>query len=403
MPSHGSRLPKSETTRLKLLDCAVQEILETGPDRLGFTAIARRAQMSTGALYARYENADELLIDVWLHNCLPALRTLVDETVAAVNQREGSASLALAARVNATEPALVAAVRILTVARRNDTLWEVVEPSFRETMSRGIASAPGLPFTAAHVFGYLIGITGTGMTHLDWFGPLSIAVALARRVEARPVRSEDLKQWPETPSEPLGDEIDQRLFAAVSDVIGQVGVDRATVSRIARKAQVNPASIYMRYEDKNALVVRVVTIIAEMAVARNQELLNGMLDSDQVSRGIQMFRGNASDEYASIRRLRLETMVAAGYHEELREVARRTYVGTAARDAVAVGLEGLAGDQRALPYALFMRFMFFGHALLREYGYLAVDDPYADSVFASFGLIMGKLLGQQTGQRVSGG
>ena len=395
MPSHGSRLPKSEATRLRLLDCAVQEIIDAGPDRLGFTAIARRAQMSTGALYARYENADELLIDVWLHNCLPALRTLVDEMVAGINQREGSASLALAARVNEVEPELVAAVRILVVARRNDTLREVVEPSFRETMARGTAAAPGLPFTAAHVFGYIIGITGTGMTHLDWFGPLSIALALARRVEARPVRSGDLKQWAETPSEPLGDEIDQRLFAAVSDVIGQVGVDRATVSRIARKAQVNPASIYMRYEDKDALVVRVVTIIAEMAVMRNQELLVGMVESDQVSRGIQMFRGNASDDYASIRRLRLETMVAAGYHDELREVVRRTYVTTAAQDAEIFGMGSVTDDPRAFPLTVFMRFMFFGHALLLEFGYLTADDPHTESVFSGFGRIMRKLLGIQ--------
>ena len=58
MPKTGNRLPKSEATRLRLLACAVEEINSEGPDRLGFTSIARRAGLSTGALYARYESID---------------------------------------------------------------------------------------------------------------------------------------------------------------------------------------------------------------------------------------------------------------------------------------------------------------------------------------------------------
>jgi AcrR family transcriptional regulator len=391
MPSHGSRLPKSEATRIRLLECAIQEIVDAGPDRVGFTAIARRAQMSTGALYARYENADELLIDVWLHSCLPVLRTLVEEMVEAVREPSGQAGLALTARINTLDPVLVAAVRILAVARRNDTIREVVEPSFLETLARGTREIPALPFLAAHVFGYVLGISGTGLVHLDWYGPLSVAAALVRRAEAAAVDTTG-SFWAETPVEPVGDEIDQRLFAAVSDVIGQVGVDRATVSRIARKAQVNPASIYMRYEDKDALVVRTVTLIAEMSVERNREIVGTVSGMEQVSRGIEMFRGNASDEYASVRRLRLETMVAAGSHEEIREVVRRTYVEAAGHDAEAMGFRALMDDPGILPFALFMRFMFFGHALLREYGHLGPENEYTASVFAGLRKLMNRMM-----------
>ena len=185
---------------------------------------------------------------------------------------------------------------------------------------------------------------------------------------------------PETPSDPMGDEVDNRLFEALSDVIGKVGVDRATVSRIARRAGVNPATIYMRYEDKDALVLRVLSIITEMAVSRNKELIEAFGKARSIDGGIAMFRGNATEEYARIRRLRLETIMASGCHDGLRDAVRRTYVETATADAAQVGAASVANDPRAMAFALFMRFAFFGHALLREYGYLPADDPWVESV-----------------------
>ena len=388
MPAHGSRLPKSEATRLKLLDCAVHEIVESGPDRLGFTAISRRAGMSTGALYARYENADELLVDVWLQKCLPEIRTVMSDLENAVSGSD-PAVLALAGRINALDPVLLAATRILVIAHRNDTLWEVVDPSFRDTVDKTAVRFPGMPFALAHVLGYVLGTSGSGLTHLDWVGPLTMVMQSVPRARPGRVDAGGAAALAETPSEPMGDDVDNRLFVALSDVIGNVGVDRATVSRIARRAEVNPATIYMRYKDKDALVERVVSIIAEMGVSRNRALVDTFGQSRAIEAGIEMFRGNASDQYRGIRRLRLETIMASGCHDGLRDVVRRIYVEAAADDALTFGVREIPNDGRLLAYALHMRFMFFGHALLREYGYLADDDPWVESLlralFAAFG------------------
>ena len=380
MPAHGSRLPKSEATRLRLLDCAVAEIARSGPDRVGFTAVARLAGMSTGALYARYENADELLVDVWLQKCLPEVRRVVDDLTSAVTGESETGCLAVATRIGSLDPVLLATTRLLVAARRNDTLWEVVDPSFRETVDRAVGRHPGFPFVLAHVFGYVLGVAGSGLTHLDWVGPLTMAARAVPHAKESPVDLRTVAARPETPSDPMGDEVDNRLFDALSDVIGKVGVDRATVSRIARRAGVNPATMYMRYEDKDALVLRVLSIISEMGVSRNRELVDAFGESQSLDGGVAMFRGNATDEYQGIRRLRVETIMAAGCHDELRDAVRRTYVEAATADAAQVGVASVANDPRALAFALFMRFAFFGHALLREYGYLPADDPCVESV-----------------------
>ena len=396
MPANGSRLPKSEATRLKLLDCAVHEIVESGPDRLGFTAIARRAGMSTGALYARYENADELLVDVWLHKCLPELRAVVSQIESAAADDGGPALLQLAEAVNSLDPVLLATARILVCARRNDTLFEVVNPSFHAVVDAAANSVPGIPYALSHVFGYILGASGTGLTHVDWVGPLTLAISSVAAASQGSVETKGVENHSETPFQPMGDEVDNKLFEAMADVIGKVGVERATVSRIARMAAVNPATIYMRYEDKDALLERVVTIIAEMGVSRNSALVRDFGERGIIDGGVAMFRGNATDEYSGVRRLRLETVMASAIHPRLRDVQRRVYVEAVERDAATLGASGITSDPVLMAFAVHMRFAFYGHALVREYGYLAPSDPWVESMlrnmFDRFAEMMSRFL-----------
>jgi AcrR family transcriptional regulator len=44
---------------------AVGEILRVGVDRVSLREVAQRAGLTHGATYARYEDVNELLIDLW--------------------------------------------------------------------------------------------------------------------------------------------------------------------------------------------------------------------------------------------------------------------------------------------------------------------------------------------------
>ena len=73
-PGLGRRAGNDERIR----DAALAEALALGPDRLGPTAVARRAGLSTGAVYARYEDHAELLVDLWVNRCRVEVGDLVE-------------------------------------------------------------------------------------------------------------------------------------------------------------------------------------------------------------------------------------------------------------------------------------------------------------------------------------
>lgn len=386
MPKNGVRLPKSEVTRLKLLACAADEINEIGPDRLGFTSIARRANLSTGALYARYENVDELLLEVWMAEGLPALRRLLADLEESLSSETGvAARLRLSEQLSNSDPGLLVLVNLLVASRRIEATFEEIAPSVVEEVSKYSERVPAMEFFLGAVLGMAMGISGTGFSGLDWQGPVAlIASAIRQSMEPEEI-PEDLACIPETIFPPDdAEEFDARLFDAVAHVIASVGASHATVSRIARRAKVNPASIYMRYEDKDALFAASMSHVMKMGNTRNTQLLDryrlSLQDSNEassVSDVVVMFRGNQSPEHSSIRRLRVETLFAAMHDENLRRINQNIYLETIEDSGNHLGLPpGTLTDRSVLPYSIFTRFAFFGYAALAEYGLCDMNHQY---------------------------
>ena len=401
MPKSGARLPKSEATRLRLLDCAAAEVLESGPDHVGFTAIARRAQMSTGALYARYENVDELLLELWMFKGLPTLRTLAaDMEESLTGDAARAARRRVADALSEPDSDLALLVSLLMVARRNEALGEFVVPSTESVLENAMRVAPAFDFYLGQVLGIAMGVRGAAMSGLDWYSPVSIVASATRDATPPVVIDPSSPAIAETSSGgPDIDEMDARLFQAVSKVIARVGVDKATISRIARHADVNPASIYLRYEDKNALFSACIAHVMASTYGQNERLItyyNHGVDQQKgmggERYGVVMFRGNQSEEHAQTRRLRLETMFAAAHHDHLCAITKKVFAEILSDEERQLGVpEGLIVQSSHLPLILFSRFAFFGYALLREFGYLSPEHPHlvpfteqvGDRLFAS--------------------
>jgi AcrR family transcriptional regulator len=406
MPQTGHRLPKSEATRLKLLACAVEEIITVGPDRLGFTSIARRAGLSTGALYARYENVDELLLEVWMAEGLPTLRRLLADLEESLLTSTGKAARRrLAESVCQPSKDLLLLVNLLIVSRRIEAVYEEIAPIVTEEIVRYSSRVPAIDFFLGDVLGISIGVAGTGLAGLDWYGPVSMASSATResleRIDA-PVEAQSIPESVDFPQD--AEDIDMRLFDAVAHVVAKVGAAQATISRIARRAKVNPASIYMRYEDKDALFAACMSFVMKMGTARNATLLKGYQDSINDVRSIShksdmvvMFRGNQSPEHQSIRRLRVETMFASMHDASLRQMNQEIYFETLAGNEDFLKTEkGTLTNPLVLPYAVASRFAFFGYATLNEYGLCGMDHPYLISFFEKFSHRL-RAIGQGTG------
>jgi AcrR family transcriptional regulator len=389
MPKSGEKLPKSESTRLKLLDCAVGEILSVGPDNIGFTSIARRAEMSTGALYARYENVDELLLEVWLHRGLPALRRLIADMQESLIADIGKpARRRIADMLSGPDPELCLITKILLIARRNEAVGEFVIPSTMDAIKKAMTKTPAFDFYLAQVLGIALGVQGTGFVGMDWYSPISITASSARDATKMTVLDESTPAIPEASLQNEGlEDLDRRLFNAVSRVISRVGIDHATISRIARHADINPASIYMKYDDKNALLAACLSHVMTATHEQNKELIEyfGSLSANDLrsevdQTAIVMFRGNQSVEHSEIRLLRLETMFGAAHYEELRNIIQGVFSDILLVDQKNLGISD--GDKLVtdvLPVLVFSRFAFYGHALLGEFEFLQANHPYLGS------------------------
>jgi AcrR family transcriptional regulator len=401
MPKTGNRLPKSEATRLKLLSCAVDEINEVGPDRLGFTSIARRAGLSTGALYARYENVDELILEVWMSEGLPALRRLLVDLEESLSRESGvAARLGLSEQLSGTDRGILILVNLLVASRRIEATFEEIAPSVSEEIAKFSARVPAIEFFLGSVLGMAMGIAGTGLVGHDWQGPIAMIASSTRRTVEPQEISADAASIPETVYFPEdAEEIDMRLFDAVAHVIARVGASQATVSRIARRAKVNPASIYMRYEDKDALFAACMSHVMKMGDSRNAQVLDRYKDGIQnpseittASEAIVMFRGNQSPEHSSIRRLRIETMFAAMHDENLRRMNQEIYWTTLEENEKYLGVQPATLTNRVvLPYSIFSRFAFFGYAVLAEYGLCDMNHRYLLPFFSELSVSLRKL------------
>lgn len=395
MPKSGARLPKSEATRLKLLDCAAEEILEVGPDRVGFTSIARRADLSTGALYARYENVDELLLEVWIHKGLPTLRRLIADMDESLELPAGKdARRRIAEMLSAPDRELSLLIHLLMIARRNEAVGEFVIPTTVDLVNKAMQKTPAFDFYLGQILGIAIGVKGTGFTGLDWASPVSIVASSVRDAVVSVEIDPASPAIPETGTAGVEiDELDRRLFAAVSRVISRVGIDHATISRIARHADINPASIYLRYEDKEALLAACISYTMALTYGENEPLVEYYSKNVDFQKGmgpdrfgVVMFRGNQSDEHQETRRLRLETIFGANHHQNLQKITQDVFTDILMNDEEKLSFSSeVLSRKLLLPFLVFNRFAFFGYALLREFGFLAPDHKQLVSFFEQLG------------------
>ena len=127
-PNRRSSMTRSSSTP------AIEEIEEVGVDELGMSAVARRAGLTTGALYGRYESGGELAADVWTVRIRDRHFALLDRAIAMLVDHDRTHKLKeLVAREVAVPGAeTVVALNLLGTARRVDELDEVVLSDVRQ-------------------------------------------------------------------------------------------------------------------------------------------------------------------------------------------------------------------------------------------------------------------------------
>lgn len=341
-----------------VLDAAVPVIRELGPDDLNLSAVARAAGLTTGAVYARYENRQELLLDVWDRRASAALLRLVDLAIdinAADQQAAGEAGSLLVRR----DPTAMAGIALLIAAPRVEELEESLLPQVRawfDDSDRGRQARQAL-MVVAYILGALAFDAAMGSSKRDWATPLALA---ARRPlpapKVKPVTGET-DALLEVLGVDTGDAVRDQILEAMAVVVARSGLKRATTSRVARAAGYQQSAVFSLWPNRAALVAEFTEVaLAGMGRATAPAGAQAVArESGQATQGLARILGPS---FQRTRRLRLEFVLAAMSDEAVAAVVSRS-------DDVAVGaMAGQDPSARALAQAV--RAVVLGLVILEE-------------------------------------
>lgn len=258
MRQRARRAIAVENDRL-LLDAALRGIVDGGLDGLTVTGVPAAAGLTTGALYARFENLDGLFAAMWADRCRARVRTFAADVLALRHDgpRRAGGRAALASIVRPDDD-LAAAIELLVAAQRVDDLADVVPEQLTTDLADiGYDLAATSPAAVADL-GTLLACVGAvalravpGLPRPDRAALGSLLTETTVAPVTPPPAA--LAQTAELIGDP-DDEVRDALLRGVQVVVARSGVARATMSRIGRAAGLTPSTLYGRYDDRTALV-----------------------------------------------------------------------------------------------------------------------------------------------------
>lgn len=305
----------------EILDAALEEVVQSGLDQLGMHPVARRVGVTAGAIYARHETPDELAVAVWTDRCGPATLQLIDDCLAvALSHRDGSD---LVERAVSATPAVRAGLEMLAIARRRPDLAEVMQPEVLDRLdwaSRDPQERARIAFLVGIVWGIVLHNNVSDVEPDIW----RLAMALINRALATDTEPPDGEWQPEVGdriTSRTGDALRDALVDSAADVIGQVGLQSTTVSRVGRRAGLTAGAVYTRYASKDDLLIDAIRVLLDEAVTDNRPLTDRTVDRIEMGNvAAHLLTRGGGEKRRPWLRFRLETYIAASHRRDLAAV-----------------------------------------------------------------------------------
>jgi AcrR family transcriptional regulator len=322
-------MPRSQRTRsaraiandTAIRDAAISEVLRVGVDHVSLRDVGHHAGLTHGATYARYEDVDELLVDLWNSVLARRAAAIFDLSMMAAESPSAKSVGALFDFIRDTTPADVASVHLLLTSRRIPTLHEEVEPFIKTHFE----SDAGASEQAKALF--TRGLTLFAMTMMqifadsqfgwdrDYQAVLEKLLIEALEVDPADVKPVALREPDDRIIEAPGDDLKAQLAYATFGVVGKSGYTRATISRIARRANCSPGAIYKLYPSKEDLVI---AAFHDIMRSRWMKFTN-FVDILEEGSLTQLLYSSASGQNSVRQSFTLETALAAAHSDKLRD------------------------------------------------------------------------------------
>lgn len=341
-----------------LWDTGLELLLEKGPDRLSALDLARSAGLTTGAVYARYENNEEILVGLWQNRIAGPLRSYLElavKTMMTPPFTDVDAIKKLADIILDPASPLRAGVSMMIVAPRIQELNEVIIPEMREWLhelgaSDDVHDLPSLRvLSAASAAIGMLYFAAADMLPRDDIQRAVVGTQYANQIEGL---EKELTKFPNVEATPpfnyvvtTDDPIRDALVNAAANVIARSGVWRATTQRIARAANLPPSALFAAYQNRDALFEDVaIKLLEEIYNQSRYSAIHGVSSPENPSSEpatefddprLKLFRLSMITSVAqntmgllgsigkSHRRLRLEFQLAAIHDEDFKREIQR--------------------------------------------------------------------------------
>ena len=381
-PMSRRRSAASIETDERLLDAALDELAAVGIDRMGMIGVARRAGLTTGALYGRYENVQELAADVWRSRIRAPMFALLNDAVdALVDGGDPKALIRVLEVLKEPSREVASGIELMVCARRIDEVEELIAPEVDRWMRQRRASARArdqraraqVLFGVGAVAGMLLhGIPGARLT--NWEPVLAnIATSFARAYE--PSGSRFTPARLRAVRSKAGDPHQDALIDAVAAITARVGFERATASRIARRANLTSGAIYARYDTKDDLLTDAVDVLLAQRFADDLTDNAHLLDAPDAGTGAaSIIGGYLGAPRRDWRIFRVEAQLASRYRPELAAALDRVQ-----EFGIRAHVDTLRSSSRASDETL-DRMARFNHAMPLGLAFVDIALPGAASV-----------------------
>ena len=244
-----------------LLDAALDLLREKGPDRIAALDLARLAKLTTGAVYARYENNEEILVGLWQHRISGPMRAFFEASLPAISPgpNRAEAQAIIAKTISNPQGPLRPGIALLIASSRIPELQEIIVPEVQGWLrDMGISDdrSDVQSLQKLGIIGFVLGCLYFAAADMFDFADWESVKPLAHYVLEHPT-IEGISDIPNIRPPSIivtsDNEIRDSLVNGAARVIARGGVERATTQRIARAAALPPSALFSEYRTRQAL------------------------------------------------------------------------------------------------------------------------------------------------------
>ena len=317
----------------KIRDAAVDIANQVGLQHLRFGHIVEHTGLTTGALYSRFADHNDLLATLWIDRLRDPFVQLMNDAVQAFYSDDSQSVYRLAERLHKLSKTEWAAIEAVVIAPRIPELDEIVTedvveclaklgltPQFTGNDIQGIKVITALSLVFACAFNSFI---DKGVD--DW----KSIFALHRFVisDLKPVTNrQELSHGPLPVNADTDDKLRNTLINATAEVIARSGLNGATLSRIARRARMTSGAVYTLYSTKDELIADAIKVLMSAARSDTTSLVQeSKATGDTFTSTMQVYSLAFDPTRRNFRRFRLEALTSARTDNDIKSLVRGVY------------------------------------------------------------------------------